>query len=45
MKYERFEQLPAWQAAMTLAEKAYILTDHRSFARLRELKDQLRARP
>ena len=42
MKYERFEQLPAWQAAMTLAEKAYALTDHRAFARLRELKDQLR---
>ena len=42
MKYERFEQLPVWQAAMTLAEKVYLLSDHRPFARLRELKDQLR---
>ncbi len=42
MKYERFEQLPVWQAAMTLAENVYLLSDHRPFARLRELKDQLR---
>ncbi len=42
MKYERFEQLPVWQAAMTLAEKVYLLSDHGAFARLRELKDQLR---
>jgi len=42
MKYERFEQLPVWQAAMTLGEKTYCLTQHRAFARLRELKDQLR---
>ena len=42
MKYERFEQLPVWQAAMTLAQKAYALTDHRAFARLRELRDQMR---
>ena len=42
MKYERFEQLPVWQAAMTLAEKLYVLSDHRAFSRLWELKDQLR---
>jgi len=42
MKYERFEQLPVWQAAMSLAEKIYLLSEHRTFARLRELKDQLR---
>jgi len=34
MKYERFEQLPVWQAAMTLAEKVYDLTGARSFDRL-----------
>ena len=42
MKYDRFEQLPVWQAAMTLAEKVYALTDHRAFSRCRELKDQIR---
>ena len=42
MKYERFEQLPVWQAAMTLAEKIYVLTDDRVFGRFRELKDQIR---
>ena len=42
MKYERFEQLPVWQAAMTLAEKVYLLSNHRAFARVRELKDQIR---
>ena len=42
MKYDRFEQLPVWQAAMTLAEKVYLLSDHRPFARLREVKGQLR---
>ena len=42
MKYERFEQLPAWQAAMTLAERVYALTHARAFDRLRELRDQIR---
>ena len=42
MKYDRFEQLPVWQAAMTLAEKVYALTDHRAFSRCREMKDQIR---
>ncbi|MBI5725448.1 MAG: four helix bundle protein [Planctomycetes bacterium] len=42
MKYERFEQLPVWQAAITLAENAYSMTENRAFARLWELKDQLR---
>jgi four helix bundle protein len=42
MKYDRFEQLPVWQAAITLAEKVYALTDARPFDRLRELRDQLR---
>ncbi len=34
MKYERFEQLPVWQAAITLAEKVYTLTEARPFDRL-----------
>ena len=42
MKYERFEELPVWQAAMSLAEKVYALSEHGAFGRLRELKDQLR---
>ncbi|HNQ21561.1 MAG TPA: four helix bundle protein [Phycisphaerae bacterium] len=42
MKYERFEQLPVWQAAMTLTERVYALTDARAFNRLRELRDQIR---
>ena len=42
MKYDRFEQLPVWQAAMTLAEKVYVLSDHRAFGHVRELKDQIR---
>ena len=41
MKYRRFEELPVWQAAMELAEKAYALTGHRSFLRQRSLRDQL----
>ena len=42
MKYERFEQLPVWQAGMTLAEGVFALTGRRAFARLGELKDQVR---
>ncbi|HUS47047.1 MAG TPA: four helix bundle protein [Phycisphaerae bacterium] len=42
MKYERFEQLPVWQDAMSLAEKIYALTGRRAFATLRELRDQIR---
>ncbi|MDY6914307.1 MAG: four helix bundle protein [Planctomycetota bacterium] len=42
MKYERFEQLPVWQTAMTLGERAYALTAHRTFKPLREIRDQLR---
>jgi len=42
MKYERFEQVPVWRDAMSLAERTYALTGHRAFARLAELRDQLR---
>lgn len=42
MKYTRFEQLPVWQTAMTLGEKAYALTGHRALNRFREIRDQMR---
>lgn len=42
MKYERFEQLPVWQAAMRVAEGVYALTDRRAFRGVRELRDQVR---
>lgn len=42
MKYDRFEQLPAWKAAMELAEKVYSLTGLRAFDGVRELRDQMR---
>ena len=42
MKYERFEQLPVWQAAIDLAERAFLLTRRRGFAPLGDLRDQLR---
>ncbi len=42
MKYNRFEQLPVWKAAMNLGEEIYAFTEHRAFDRLRELRDQFR---
>jgi len=42
MKYERFEQLPVWQAAMDLAEKVYALTREKFFAQPGDLRDQIR---
>jgi four helix bundle protein len=41
MKYERFEQLPVWNAAIELAVAVYAPTVHRSFLRQRSLRDQL----
>ncbi len=41
MKYSRFEELPVWQAAIELAEKAFVLTSNRAFLRQRSLRDQL----
>ena len=41
MKYNRFEELPVWQAVIALAEKVYALTADRAFARQRSLRDQL----
>ncbi|MGA2678454.1 MAG: four helix bundle protein [Sedimentisphaerales bacterium] len=42
MKYERFEDLPVWQAAMDLAVRVYILTEDRFFDQPGDLRSQLR---
>ncbi|HUJ09969.1 MAG TPA: four helix bundle protein [Verrucomicrobiae bacterium] len=41
MKYERFEQLPVWQAGMTLAERSFKLTADRAFNYQGDLRSQL----
>lgn len=41
MKYERFEQLPVWQAAINLACQVYSLTKTPVFRRERSLRDQI----
>jgi len=42
MKYERFEDLPVWKAAMELAVRVYILTRDKFFSQPGDLRDQLR---
>jgi four helix bundle protein len=42
MKYERFEDLPVWKAAIELAERVYRLTRRRFFAQPGDLSDQVR---
>jgi four helix bundle protein len=42
MKYTRFEDLPAWKAAIELARRVYLLTRHRFFVQPGDLRDQLR---
>jgi len=42
MKYDRFEDLPVWKAAMDLAERVYVLTRAGLFAPPGDLGDQLR---
>ncbi len=42
MKYDRFESLPVWQAAMEMGVRVFALTDDASFAALGDLKSQLR---
>jgi len=42
MKYERFEDLPVWQAAIELAVRVYDLTKDRFFDQPGDLRDQLR---
>jgi len=41
MKYRRFEDLPVWQDAATLAEKVYEFTEVEPFQRHYGLRDQL----
>ena len=41
MKYERFEDLPVWQSAMQLAERAFLLTEDRGFAGKGDLRSQI----
>jgi four helix bundle protein len=41
MKYERFEDLPVWQAGMTLTERIFRLTENKSFSYKGDLRSQL----
>src|SRR5208282_2775231 len=41
MKYDRFEQLPVWQAAIELAATVYVLTEKPQFRRQYSLRDQI----
>ena len=42
MKYERFEDLPVWQAAIDLAVRVYELTRDKFFSQSGDLRSQLR---
>lgn len=41
LKYERFEQLPVWQAGIDLAAAIYALTERPPFRRRYSLRDQI----
>jgi four helix bundle protein len=41
MKYERFEQVPVWQAGIEIARLAFLLTGDRAFAGQGDLANQL----
>lgn len=41
MTYQRFEDLPVWQAAMDLAVRVFGLTENRAFANQGDLRNQL----
>lgn len=41
MRYERFEQLPVWQAGIELAVNIYDLTENATFRRYYSLRDQI----
>ena len=41
MTYDRFEQLPVWQAAIELGERIYAVTDKPAFRRRYSLRDQI----
>ncbi len=42
MKYERFEDLPVWKAAVDLATRIYAATEDRAFHTAGDLRSQLR---
>jgi four helix bundle protein len=42
VKYDRFEDLPVWNAAIDLAVRAYAVTRDRFFAQPGDLRDQIR---
>src|SRR5579863_9073437 len=41
MKYERFEQLPVWQAGIELAISVYAMTEKAAFVKRHSLRDQI----
>lgn len=41
MKYERFEELPVWQASIELAAQIYAFTGASAFRRQHSLRDQI----
>lgn len=41
MTYKRFEDLPVWKAAISLAEKIYAMTEKTPFRRKYSLRDQI----
>jgi len=41
VRYERFEQLPVWQASIELAVETYAMTGKLAFRRQRSLRDQM----
>jgi four helix bundle protein len=41
MKYDRFEQLPVWQAGIELAVAVYAMTEKPAFERRYSLRDQI----
>ena len=41
MKYNRFEELPVWKAAIQLAVRVYKLTSQKAFLHQRSLRDQI----
>jgi four helix bundle protein len=41
MKFQRFEELPVWQASIDLAVRSYELTESPEFVRRHSLRDQI----
>ena len=41
MTYDRFEQLPVWQAAIEPGERVYVATKRPAFRRRSSLRDQI----